>query len=126
MTPADCILWRTMIRCAWVLSVLLLTQSPPTAWNAAAVDEAARQLPRLHSLLVSRRGEVIFERYYNGRRATQPANIKSASKSIISALVGIALDRKLIPGLNTRIVTYFPELAQDSDRRKQDITVEDL
>ena len=34
----------------------------------------------------------MLERYFNGRRATTPANIKSASKSIISALVGIAID----------------------------------
>ena len=115
-----------MLRVAWLLPALLLTQSPVPAWNPDAVDQAARQLPRLHSLIVSRRGEVIFERYYNGRRATQPANIKSASKSIISALSGIALDRKLIPGLDTRIATYFPELAQDPDTRKRDITVEHL
>ena len=58
--------------------------------------EAAADLPRLHSLIVSRRGEVILERYFNGRRATTPANVKSVSKSLISALVGIAADRKLI------------------------------
>src|SRR5687767_12513558 len=52
--------------------------------NALAV---AKDLPRLHSLLVSRRGELVLERYYNGARATRPANIKSASKSLISALV---------------------------------------
>ena len=65
----------------------------------------AKDLPRLHSLLVSRRGELVLERYYNGARATRPANIKSASKSIISALVGIAIERRLIPGVETPIVT---------------------
>ena len=76
------------------------------------IDAAARTLPRLHSLLVSRRGELVFERYYNGTRRDRPANIKSASKSVISALVGIAIDRTLIPDVKTPIVTYFPELAQ--------------
>ena len=94
--------------------------------DAARIDAAARTLPRLHSLLVSRRGELIFERYYNGRGRDRLANIKSASKSIISALVGIALDRKLIPDLKTPIVTYFPELAKDPDPRKRSITVEHL
>jgi len=90
------------------------------------MDEAARMLPRLHSLLVSRRGELVFERYYSGVRRDRPANIKSASKSVISSLIGIAIDRGLIPGVNTRIATYFPELAQDPDPRKRDITVEHL
>ena len=94
--------------------------------NFEAVDARARTLPRLHSLLVSRRGEVLFERYYDGVRRERPANIKSASKSVISALVGIAIQRKLIPDVRTPIVTYFPELARDPDARKRGITVEHL
>src|SRR5688572_19477381 len=64
-------------------------QAPP--WTPERIDQEARVLPRLHSLLVSRRGELLFERYYNGIRSDRPANIKSASKSIISTLVGIAI-----------------------------------
>src|SRR5262249_36221086 len=55
-----------------------------------------------------------------------PANIKSASKSVISTLVGIAIERSAIPGTSTPIVTYFPELATDPDPRKKTITVENL
>ena len=51
--------------------------------------KAAAELPRLHSLLVSWRGELVLERYFNGRRAASLANIKSASKTILSALVGM-------------------------------------
>src|SRR5688572_29577427 len=98
----------------------------PPAWNSDGLDAAARSLSRLHSLLVSHRGEVVFERYYNGVRRDRAANIKSASKSVISALVGIALDRGMIPSVTTPIVTYFPELAQDPDARKRQITVEHL
>src|SRR5688572_30896194 len=98
----------------------------PVALRVDRIDAAARTLPRLHSLLVSRRGEVVFERYYNGRSRDRLANIKSASKSVIAALVGIALDRKLIPDLKTPIATYFPEVAKDPDSRKRAITVEHL
>ena len=75
-----------------------------TGFEAALA--VAKDLPRLHSLLVSRRGELVLERYYNGARAARPANIKSASKSIISALVGIAIERRLIPAVDTPIVTW--------------------
>src|SRR5687768_12631668 len=71
-------------------------QAPSPASSPGPLDEAvkaAAELPRIHSLLVSRRGELVLERYFNGRRATTPANIKSASKSVISALVGLAIDR---------------------------------
>jgi CubicO group peptidase (beta-lactamase class C family) len=83
-------------------------------------------LGRLHSLVVSHRGTTIFEHYGRGYSATRPANVKSASKSIISALVGIAIERRLITGVETPISTFFPELAQDKDPRKRAITVEHL
>jgi len=92
---------------------------------AGAVN-AAGELPRLHSLLASWRGEVVLERYFNGARATRAANVKSVSKSIISALVGVAIERGMVPGPETPIRTYFPEIAKDKDTRKQRITIEDL
>jgi len=85
-----------------------------------AVD-AARQLPRLYSLLVSRRGTTILEQYFNGRRATTPANVKSVSKSVVSALVGIASDRKAL-SLDQRIAAYFSDLPEP----KRAITIEHL
>lgn len=94
------------------------------ALDVAALDAAARDLPKLHSLVVSHRGAVVFERYYHGATATRPANIKSASKSVISALVGIAIARGHIPEVRTPITRYFPALAGDDVRRR--ITVEDL
>jgi CubicO group peptidase (beta-lactamase class C family) len=86
----------------------------------------AKDLPRLHSLVVSRRGKVILERYYNGARAARPANVKSVSKSVVSTLVGIAIHRKLIPGVEAPVTTWFPDLKKDRETAKQTITVEDL
>ena len=119
-----------MVARIFVLAWLALTF---IAHAAAAQDDrfagavnAAGDLPRLHSLLASWRGEVVLERYFNGARATRAANVKSVSKSIISALVGVAIDRGMVPGPETPIRTYFPEIAKDKDARKQRITIEDL
>jgi CubicO group peptidase (beta-lactamase class C family) len=93
------------------------------------LEQAARtaaSLPRLRSLLVSHRGSIVLERYFNGARATTPANIKSASKSVIAALTGIAVSRGLIKSVDQPIVEYFPELAKDPEPRKRGITIEDL
>ena len=86
----------------------------------------ASELPQLRSLLISRRGQLVAEYYARGVRPDAPANVKSASKSIISALVGIAIDRGAIKSVKEPIATWFPELRQDVDRRKQSITLEDL
>jgi CubicO group peptidase (beta-lactamase class C family) len=103
-----------------------VAQSPPAKPVVAGAVQAAAALPQLHSLLVSRRGELILEHYARGQRATRLANVKSASKSIISALTGIAIDKGLIKGVAEPIGTYFPELRRDPDRRKQSISIEDL
>jgi CubicO group peptidase (beta-lactamase class C family) len=99
---------------------------PVDTGKFAEAEKAASELPRLHSLLVSQRGDVVLERYFNGARAARAANVKSVSKSIISALVGVAIDRGLVPDTGTPIRTYFPEIAKDRDERKQQITIEDL
>jgi CubicO group peptidase (beta-lactamase class C family) len=95
--------------------------------DVEAIERTAATLPRFHSLLVSWHGSLVLERYYNGARATRPANIKSASKSIISTLTGIAIDRGLIPGVHEPIATYFPDLLSGAgNAAKRQITIENL
>ena len=111
----------------WFLWVGVIAAAPAIA-GAQSLDpavKAASELPRLHSLLVSRRGELILERYFNGRRSSTPANVKSVSKSIISALVGIAADRKLLT-LKDRLDRYFPDALASPADAKRAITIEDL
>ena len=106
----------------WLLPALALSQS---GFDAAV--RTGERMPRLHSLLASRRGEVILEHYFHGTRATSFENVKSASKSVISALVGIAIDRKLLPGVNAPIAPYRRATGANArDARKSKITIEDL
>ena len=111
---------------------VLISSSEVTAQSPGAspvhfdLRAAASELPQLRSLLVSARGRLVADYYARGVRPDSPANVKSASKSIISALVGIAIDRGAITSVKEPIATYFPDLRTDADRRKQAITVEDL
>jgi CubicO group peptidase (beta-lactamase class C family) len=108
--------------CLAVLAVAHPAQQP----DLSTARAAAAALPQMHSLLVSHRGRLVLEYYAPKQSATRPANIKSASKSIISTLVGIAIERKLLPGVDQPIVRWFPELRKDPDKRKQAITIENL
>lgn len=93
----------------------------------SAVHAAAAKLPRLHSLLISKGDELVFEKYYNGRDSSRPANMKSASKSVISALVGIAIDKGIIASVNVKVAEYFPDLiAASNEAAKQQISIENL
>ena len=109
-----------------VVVALALSVQAPADPDFSGARSAAAALPRLHSLVVSQDGEVVFEYYAKGHSATRQANIKSASKSVLSTLTGIALERGLIPAIDTPITRWFPELKKDGDTRKHEITIEDL
>lgn len=101
--------------------------NPQLVDRLTEATKTAGQLPRLRSLLVSVDGALVHERYFNGARATTPANIKSASKSVMSALAGIAIARGLLTSTDVPIAPYFAaELGAAADPRKRDITVEHL
>lgn len=87
----------------------------------------AEQLPRLHSLLVSHNGELVLEQYFNGKTAQRTANVKSVSKSIMSALVGIAIDQGHVAGIDQPISDFDGELiSARSGTPKDDITIGNL
>jgi CubicO group peptidase (beta-lactamase class C family) len=91
-----------------------------------AFDSAAR-MPRLRSLLVARHGELVREAYFNGASASARANIKSASKSILSALVGIAIAEGHFTGLDQPVAPLFPEYASaNPDPRIRAVTIGNL
>jgi CubicO group peptidase (beta-lactamase class C family) len=90
----------------------------------AALAEAAT-LPRIRSLLVAVDGTLVAERYFHGASAARTTNIKSASKSIVSTLVGIAIDRGLIKNVHEPISRYL-SAEVGSDPVKAAITIEDL
>ena len=86
----------------------------------------AAELPRLRSLLVEWRGIVLGERYFRGTTRATPANIKSASKSVISALVGIAIARGDLQGTHQTLGELLPAETRGLDTTKRAITIEDL
>ena len=94
--------------------------------HARALDRASR-LPRLRSLLVSINGKRVEEQYINGAGPSDGANLKSASKSVLSILVGIALDQGHLENVHDPIGQFFPQyLDETDDPAKQEITIEDL
>jgi len=89
---------------------------------SGAVDQA-RGLPRLRTLLVARHGEMELEEHFRGPPLTSPANVKSVSKSVLSALIGIAVEEGHL-GVDQPIAPLFEEyLAAADDPRKWQITV---
>jgi CubicO group peptidase (beta-lactamase class C family) len=108
---------------ASTVSVVTQQPNPP---SVETVRAAAAALPRLQSLLVTHHGKLVLEYYAKGSGPARAANVKSVSKSIISALVGVAIERRVLEGVNQPIARFFPEVARNPDPRLARITIEDL
>jgi CubicO group peptidase (beta-lactamase class C family) len=97
--------------------------SSPAAQNLdAGVLAAAVPGPKGASFLVARSGKLVHERYFGGATAATALNNHSASKSVLSTLVGIGIDEGLL-SLDTPISTLLP---QPMSAGHAAITVEDL
>ncbi len=104
---------------------------PPTHGLAPElVAEAvarAEGLPRLYGLVVARDGEILVARRFHGPPLGEPVNIKSASKSVLSALVGIAIGRGVLSGVDQTIAPILKDdFPKDPDPRLSRITIGDL
>ena len=94
--------------------------------RSTSIFEKASALPRLRSLLVSIDGELVEEHYFNGATRQRPANLKSASKTVLSILVGILIDQELLTGVGQSIVDFFSADLEDASAQKRSITIGDL
>jgi len=91
-----------------------------------AAAEAATRLSNLLAYVVVRNGFLVCEHYYRGGTAATKHHIRSVTKSIMSALVGIAVDRGMITSVETRILDYFPDYHTGDSDRKSTITLDHL
>jgi len=80
------------------------------------------------SMLILHRGKLVYERYADGWDRDTPHFMASVTKSVTSALVGIAIGEGKIKGVDQMVLDFFPEAVQlpgwqDS---KRDMTIEHL
>lgn len=81
---------------------------------------------KVRSCLISYQDTLLLEHYREPQLKQEIAKINSCTKSIVSALVCIAMDKGLLPPPETPIVSFFPQLQLDSDPQKREITIEHL
>lgn len=88
----------------------------------------AAELPNLRSLIVMRDGEeLVAERFNGGPDLNRTVNIKSASKSVVSAMVGIAIERGVLKGVDQPVLSELAAYAPgDYDPRLRQVTVGNL
>ncbi len=118
----------------------LFVQRPPYEWplshpssqklDTVLLDSAIHAMraePFVYSFLVVRNDTLVVEEYRNGLSKYNDYEIRSVTKSFISALVGISLDRGLFDSTGQTLLSFFPEYQTAAlDPRTSTITLEHL
>jgi CubicO group peptidase (beta-lactamase class C family) len=103
------------------------------------LTDRLREADDVHSIVVARRDRLVFEQYFAGydepwgyddKRyefdATMKHDMRSVSKSIVSLLIGIAIDRRLIDDVDAPVLQFFPEIASIASEGWAGIKLRDL
>lgn len=86
------------------------------------------EFQKIGSILIARHGKLVYETYFDGSDATSIMNTRSATKTVTSILIGIAIDKGFLASVDARIMSFFADKqpVQYPDPRKEKITVEDF
>ena len=92
-----------------------------------SIEGAAKDTRYVDSFLIIRHGLLVWESYFMDMRETTQHPLQSVTKSILGALIGMAIDNGLIDNLDQKVMTFFPEYqARTTDSRWEDVTIQHL
>lgn len=75
------------------------------------------------AFLVIQNDSIIHEEYWDNWKKDDYSNVFSVTKSIVSLLVGIAIDEGHIKSLDESIANYLPEFSKDTEKK---VTIKNL
>ena len=99
--------------------------------NQEKVAEMERVIRKDYSnmagMVIRKDGETVYENYYNGFTADNRIHVFSVTKSILSILIGIALDKGYIESVDQKVLEFFPEYTvKRGEKTIQNITLKHL
>ena len=94
---------------------------------AAMIEEIDQSGLDYDGLVVVHKGVVVAEKYYYIYQEKSLHEIYSVTKSVISALVGIALQQGCIDSIEDPVLAYFPDREfLNLDAQKESLTIKDF
>jgi CubicO group peptidase (beta-lactamase class C family) len=78
-------------------------------------------------ITVLKNGIINYENYFNGYTADSAFHVFSVSKSILSALIGIAVDKGYIRSLDQKVLDFFPDYTpKRGEKTARRVTIRDM
>jgi CubicO group peptidase (beta-lactamase class C family) len=81
----------------------------------------------VHSVLLYQHGKLVLEEYFYGYSAERTQQLRSATKSVVSALAGIAIDHGALTGVSERVLPLMSYTNYEHpDPRKATMTLDNF
>ena len=78
-------------------------------------------------MVVLKDGKTLYEKYFNECTVTSRIHVYSVTKSILSILIGIAIDKGYIKSINQKILDFFPDyIIKRGEKTIQNVTLKNL
>ncbi len=102
-------------------------QGIDSATLARMLEAVEKQRLDIHGLVLVRNGYIVAEAYFQPYRQSTRHELYSCTKSFVATLVGIAIDKGYIAGVDRRVLSFFPRRTFASpDGHKGAMTLEHL
>lgn len=83
--------------------------------------------PNICQISVLQNGREVWFEAWNGYKKTDCTHIMSATKSVVSLLIGIAIDKGLIGSADDKVLSYFPDYrVKRGEKTIYDVTIRHL
>ena len=104
-------------------------------------DLSNRNNNHIQSVVIIKDGKLVFEEYFSGEDIDLTSGINfahkdfdrdtlhcqaSATKSVTSILLGIAIDQGLVQGVEEKMLSFYPEHSDLNDTEKGEITLQHM
>jgi len=123
------VFWSVVCLLTTACSGSITETQDPDGFQAGALEGAiatAGQVSGMRSLLVARNGVLVSESYFNGVGRDDAHDLRSVTKSVVSALIGIAIRERFLEGTHQKLGELLGSSFPDMSPECQAVTLENL
>ncbi|MDX8366304.1 serine hydrolase [Cytobacillus sp. IB215665] len=90
-------------------------------------DLVKNDYSNIAGIAIAKNESLVYEKYFDGYTQEDVLHVASVTKSIISALIGIAIDKGYVNNIEEKVLTFFPDYTiKRGEKTIQNVTIKDL
>lgn len=87
----------------------------------------AADYSNMAGMVIMKEGKAVYEKYFCGCTEADRIHVFSVTKSILSILIGIALDKGYIHSVDQKVLEFYPEYTlKKGEKTIQNVTIKDM